>query len=499
MSAADGRDGRDGRYGWDRDVLALLMAPIEGTTLPEWADEALDAGLGSIILFGYNTPDARTAAGLAGSIHERADQVLVAIDEEGGDVTRLQADTGSSLPSAWALGTIDDTSLTARAGEALGDLMAACDMDLALAPVLDVSTDPANPVIGTRSYGDDPDLVARHGRAFASGLHAAGLGVTAKHFPGHGATSVDSHTALPRIDLDPDEMRREHLAPFHIAPWLDAVMTAHILVPALGEGPATLSAWSTRLLDEVAGGGFHGLVITDALDMAAVSTGPGFPEAVVRAVEAGAHLLCLGTSLRRDAEQLLREAHDAIVGALASGRLRREDVAARAAHTRASIHALRMRRGVEPRRDVITAIRALDELGAAAARRAVSAQHSALGGGPVVLVDARIRADHASGSRSPHLLTALRERGIDAEWAHYPGDLTTGSEVLVLTRLPRADAEESARLREVLQARPDAIVVHTGVPDAAPDHRALVRTLGGSLTMMRAAVELLLAEGRESR
>jgi beta-N-acetylhexosaminidase len=481
---------------WDRDVLALLMAPIEGTTLPEWAGEALDAGLGSIILFGYNTPDPHTAAALAGAIHERRDEVLVAIDEEGGDVSRVQADTGSSLPSAWAFGSIDDVALTARAGQALGELLAACDMDLVLAPVLDVSTDPANPVIGTRSYGDDPDRVSRHGRAMASGLRGAGLGVTAKHFPGHGATSVDSHTALPRIDLSERELRRDHLAPFAIAPWLDAVMTAHILVPALGEGPASLSGWSTRLLDEVAGSGFHGLVVTDALDMAAVAADPGFEEAVVRAVEAGAHLLCLGTSLRRDAEQMLREAHDAIVSALVSGRLRREEIAERAEHVRAAIRSLRIRRGVEPRRGIEDSVRALDELGAAAARRAVSAHHAALSGGPVVLVDARVRADHASGSRSPHLAAALRERGIDVTEAHYPGDLDPGREALVITRLPRADAQEAERAAEALRRRPDAIVVHTGVPDAALDHRGSVLTLGSGLTMMRAAVDLLLAAGR---
>ncbi|UEJ84066.1 beta-glucosidase [Brachybacterium halotolerans subsp. kimchii] len=488
-----------GVRGWDRDVLTLLMAPLEGTTLPDWAGEALDAGLGSIILFGYNTPDPETAAALAASIHERCDEVLVAIDEEGGDVSRLQAATGSSLPSAWAFGQIDEVALTARAGEALGELLAACDMDLVLSPVLDVSTDPANPVIGTRSYGDDPDRVSRHGRAMASGLRSAGLGVTGKHFPGHGATSVDSHTALPRIDLDARDMRREHLAPFQIAPWLDAVMTAHILVPSLGEGPASLSRWSTTLLDEVSGNGFHGLVVTDALDMAAVAADPGFGEAAVRALEAGAHLLCLGTSLRRDAAQMVREAHDAILAAFDAGRLDREEIGRRAAQTRAAIRSLRIRRGVEPRRSIPDALRELEEIGADAARRAVTARHAALGGGPVVVADARVRADHASGSRSPHLVGAFRERGIDVTEAQYPGDLSGAAEVLVVTRLPRSDAAEAERVAEALRVRPDAILVHTGVPDAALDHRESVSTLGSSLTMMRAAVDLLLRAGREPR
>src|SRR5699024_4154079 len=201
-----------------------------------------------------------------------------------GDVTRLQAAPGSSLPTAWALGEADDIELTREAGRALGDLLAACDLDLDLAPVLDVSTDPANPVIGTRAFGDDPDRAAH----------------CANSFPGHGATATDSHTALPRIDLDPVQFEREHLAPWRIAPWLDSVMTAHVLVPALGEGPASISTWSRPLLDRVVGGTFQGLVITDALDMAAVAADPGGGESVVRAFEAGADLLCLGTSLRRD-------------------------------------------------------------------------------------------------------------------------------------------------------------------------------------------------------
>ncbi|MCL6422363.1 beta-glucosidase [Brachybacterium sp. JHP9] len=489
---------------WDRDVLGLMMAPIDGTDLPGWAGDALDAGLASIILFGHNTPDAQTARDLSRSIHARAPQALIAIDEEGGDVTRLQAATGSSLPTAWALGAIDDPALTLRAGEALGLLIAACDIDLALAPVLDVSTDPGNPVIGTRAFGDDPDLVARHGRAFADGLRAAGVGVCGKHFPGHGATSVDSHTALPLIDLDRAQLREQHLAPWEIAPRLDAVMTAHILVPALGEGPASLAPWSRALLDEMVYGGYRGLVITDALDMAAVAEDPGYGEAAVRAVEAGAHLLCLGTSLRRDDEQMLREAHDAICAAIESGRLPRDLVARRAADAARQIRALRVRRGAastrereEGRRSLEQALEQIAQLGAAAAERAITLRQAALSGGPVCVVDARARADHASGTRPALLVPALRERGIDAILADYPQDME-GREVLVVTRLPKASPEEGERLAAVLAARPDAIVVHVGVPGAAPESRRQVRTLGSGLAMMRAAVGRMLAAGAGS-
>lgn len=479
---------------WDADALGVLMAPFTGTTLPPWLGEVLDAGLASVILFGHNTPDVVTAQGLARAVHARAEDCLVAIDEEGGDVTRLQAATGSSLPTAWALGEVDDTELTRHTGHALGAILAACDIDLDLAPVLDVSTDPANPVIGTRAFGDDPDRVAHHARAFASGLTEAGLGSCAKHFPGHGATDTDSHTSLPLITLDRGEFERDHLAPWAIVPWLDAVMTAHVLVPALGEGPASLSAWARALLDEAAGGTYRGLVITDALDMAAVAESPGYEEAVVRAVEAGAHLLCLGTSIRRDDQQMLREAHDALVEAVASGRLPREILRERAEETRARCRRLRVRRRVVPAGGLEDAITRAEELGAGGAARAVRGRHARLDLRPVTVVDVRAGAEHASGARPQQLVAALLERGLRAETPQYPGQIQAAPQVIALTRLPRSDLQEGRRLQELLRARPDTVVVHLGVPDAAPDHRRMLLAHGAGRTMMRAAVAAMLPE-----
>jgi len=482
------------RTSWDADALGVLMAPFTGTELPGWLTGALDAGLASVILFGHNTPDPATAQGLARAVHARAQDCLVAIDEEGGDVTRLQAPTGSSLPTAWALGEVEDTELTRHAGHALGDLLAACDIDLDLAPVLDVSTDPANPVIGTRAFGDDPDRVAAHARAFASGLTEAGLGTCAKHFPGHGATDTDSHTSLPLITLGRRVFERDHLEPWGIVPWLDAVMTAHVLVPALGEGPASISAWSRTLLDETAGGTYRGLVITDALDMAAVAEDPGYGEAVVRAIESGAHLLCLGTSIRRDDQQMLREAHDALLGAVASGRLPRETLRERAEATRDRCRRLRVRRRIVPARDLEDAIARAEELGAEAAARAVRGRHVQLDLRPVTVVDVRTGAQHASGARGQQLVAALREHGLRAETPDHPGQVRSAPQVIALTRLPRSDHQEGRRLRELLRVRPDAVVVHVGVPDAAPDHRRLLLSHGAGRTMMRAAVAAMLPE-----
>lgn len=483
---------------WDADVLGVLMAPFTGTDLPGWMGDVLEAGLASVILFGHNTPDPETTRALARAVHARSEDCVVAIDEEGGDVTRIQAATGSPLPTAWALGEADDIELTRHAGHALGDVLAACDVDLDLAPVLDVSTDPANPVIGTRAYSDDPDRVAAHARAFATGLMEAGLGTCAKHFPGHGATSTDSHTALPLIALDRAEFEREHLAPWRIVPWLDAVITAHVLVPAFGDGPASISPWARPLLDRTAGGTFRGLLITDALDMAAVAADPGFGEAAVRALESGADLLCLGTSIRRDDEQMVREAHDAVVAAVESGRLRRETLRERAAGTRAHCRSLRTRRSFVPPPDLQDALRHAEELGADAASRAVRGRGARLDLSPVAVLDLRAGAHHASGARSQQLVQALRDQGVQADVPDYPDQpgspdpVADRPQVLALTRLPRSDPDEGRRLAALLARRPDTIVVHVGVPDAAPDHRRLVLAHGAGRTMMRAAVDLLL-------
>lgn len=498
---------------WDGDALGVLLASFTGTSVPPWLREPLESGLGGAVLFGYNTPDARTAADLARELHALAPGALIAIDEEGGDVTRLQAATGSDLPTAWALGAVDDADLTRRVGRALGDVLAACDLDLDLAPVLDVSTDPRNPVIGTRAFGAEPARVARHAEAFADGLREAGVGSCGKHFPGHGATHVDSHTALPAIDLPLAQLQREHLAPWLIAPQLDAVMTAHVLVPQLGEGPASIAPWSRRLLEELAGpGGFDGLVLTDALDMAAVAADPGYGEAVVRAIEAGAHLLCLGTSIRRDEQAMLREAHDALVGAVDSGRLPREVLRERAAQARERTQQLRGRRAAAAMPDLDEALRVLRDVGRTAARRAVRAgatslagasdqprlaQPSRTGAESAVVVDARVRRDHASGSRRSTLVEVLRGRGIDAEETRDPERIAAAGDVLVLTRLPLSDPEEQAALAAVLEARPGAIVVHTGVPGAAPAAQRRILAFGHGRAMLAAAVDALLGgDGR---
>ena len=190
-------------------------------------------------------------------------------------MTRLEAARGSSFPGNLALGVVDDPTLTAEVAAAIAGRLARCGVNMNLAPVADVNTNPDNPVIGVRSFGADPELVARHVAAFVEGTQRQGVAACAKHFPGHGDTAVDSHEDLPVVGGDLEAA----LLPFRaaIAAGVRAVMTAHLVVPTLDEVPATLSSRILRRLlrDEL---GFDGLVLTDALEMRAISAGVGVEE-----------------------------------------------------------------------------------------------------------------------------------------------------------------------------------------------------------------------------
>lgn len=484
----DPRTPTPARAPWDADALAPLLAGFSGTALPPWLAAALADGLGGVVLFGHNLRDLPTTRILTAAIaHASSGRALVAIDEEGGDVTRLEARQGSSVPSAAAFGRVDDADLTRRAGRATGDLLHALGIHLDFAPVADVATRPGNPVIGTRSFGESPELVARHALAWAEGLQGAGVLACAKHAPGHGDTAEDSHLALPRVDLDAATMRRDHLAPFaELAGTAAAMMTAHVLVPALGAGPASLSRWSTELLRAL---GHDGLVVTDALDMAGASGEIGLGEACVRALEAGADLLCLGTALRRDEEDMLREAHDAILGALGSGRLERSRLRGIRERTRARLDAVPDPPGAAAVEDALDrALADLAAVGAEASRRALEVRGPLPAPGPLRLVDARVRRDHAAGDRGTLLADALRSAGAELLPAEtVPEGAAEGTTVL-LTRLAAADPEEQA----VLEAHPGAVVVHTGVAALAPVRpAAILLAHGGGRAMMTLVADVL--------
>src|SRR6478736_1442230 len=314
-----------------RLTVGTLMPGFVGTTVPAWIEREYAAGLASVCLYGANVVDPDQLAQLCGSLRSVAPDVIVAVDEEGGDVTRLHYPTGSTQPGNALLGRLDDTALTRDSAAAIGRELAAYGINLDLAPVVDVNSADENPVIGVRSFGSDAPHVARHSAAYVEGMQSVGVGACAKHFPGHGDTVTDSHHALPRVDAPAEVLDARELEPFRAAieAGVACVMTSHVVVSAVdADHPATFSA---ALLGGVLRGrlGFGGVIVSDALDMAGASSETGIPEAAVRALAAGVDLLCLGSETT---EAGYLAVVDAVVDAAASGRLpvgRLEEAAAR--------------------------------------------------------------------------------------------------------------------------------------------------------------------------
>lgn len=295
------------------DPLRVLLPGFDGPELPSWLADRLDRGLAGVCLFGSNIESPRQVRRLTDSIRAHNPLAVIAVDEEGGDVTRLHYDQGApTTGNAW-LGRYDDLNVTARAGASIARELRRVGISLNFAPSADINSNDANPVIGVRSFGSDPRRVAAHTAAWVEGHQAEGVAACAKHFPGHGDTDLDSHLALPTVDVPLEVLRRRELLPFQEA--IDAgvwsVMSSHILLPQVDpSGPATFSSYFLRelLRGEL---GFDGVVVSDALDMAGASGDIAIPAAAVRAVAAGCDLLCIGTD--NTAEQV-----DQIEAALAA-------------------------------------------------------------------------------------------------------------------------------------------------------------------------------------
>ena len=299
---------------------AVLLPGFEGTTLPDWLAARLRDGLAGVCIFGGNIESREQLRALTDAIREANPDSLIAIDEEGGDVTRLYYDQGSPYPGNALLGRIDDIAYTGEVARAVGWQLREVGVNLNFAPDVDINSNPDNPVIGVRSFGTDAALVARHAAAWVRGLEHTGVAASAKHFPGHGDTAQDSHLALPVVDLALEALRERELLPFEaaIAAGTRTIMTSHILLPQLdAENPAT---FSPRILGELLRDelGFDGVIVSDALDMKGASGLTGIPDAAVRAILAGCDLLCIGTN---NSDEQLAEIEAALVAGVPSERL----------------------------------------------------------------------------------------------------------------------------------------------------------------------------------
>lgn len=492
-----------------RDALTVLQPGFTGTTAPDWLLRRLGEGLSSVGLFGRNVADPGQLAALTAQLRSEHEEVLVAIDEEGGDVTRLEVRGGSSFPGNLALGAVDDTALTRDVARELGRRLADCGINLNWAPSADVNSNPDNPVIGVRSFGADPALVARHTAAYVEGLQSAKVAACTKHFPGHGDTAVDSHHDLPRITADLPTLQERELVPFRaaIAAGTKAVMSAHILLPALdGSFPATLSPAALHGLlraPATEGGlGFDGLIVTDGMEMRAISARYGIERGSVLAIAAGADAICVGGGLA-DEDTVLR-LRDALVRGVRDGELSEKRLADAAARVRALARWARSAgagEGVAP----------APEAGITAARRAL--RRTAPEPFTPLTTPAHVAAftpvaNIAVGEETPWGVGAELARLLPGtDTATYTAETAAGRGVPALvTDLLRSAGDRrivavvrdvhrhpwmAAALDALLTARPDTAVVEMGVPQAPPRGALHLATHGAARVCGQAAAEAL--------
>jgi beta-N-acetylhexosaminidase len=300
----------------------LLTVGFPGKTLDAELERLLERGVGGVILFKRNVAGAREVAELVQSIKRRAGRPLVvAVDQEGGAVARFR-EGFTKVPPMRELGARRDAALARAVGRVLGSELAAVGVDLDFAPVLDVDTNPDNPVIGARSFGRDAAVVAELGVSLAFGLMDAGVAACGKHFPGHGDTHQDSHFELPRLGHGRERLRAVELVPFAAAvrAGIPALMTAHVVLEAIdARVPATMSA-------AVVGGmlrselGFGGVVFTDDIDMRAIADHHAVSEVATACLGAGvdAFLCCQDPAV---AHRMIDAAAEAVrSGAVAESR-----------------------------------------------------------------------------------------------------------------------------------------------------------------------------------
>ncbi|MFE6778108.1 glycoside hydrolase family 3 protein [Streptomyces sp. NPDC057702] len=515
-----------------RDALAVLQPGFRGTTTaPDWLLRTIDEGLASVALFGRNIQRPEQVAALTEQLRAERGDLLVAIDEEGGDVTRLEVNEGSSFPGNLALGAVDDPDLTRAVAREIGRRLAECGVNLNWAPSADVNANPDNPVIGVRSFGADPKLVARHTAAYVEGMQAAGVATSVKHFPGHGDTAVDSHHDLPRIDADLTVLADRDLVPFRaaVAAGTQAVMSAHILVPALDPNrPATLSPQALHglLRRPVADGGFgfDGLIISDAIEMKAISAAYGVERGTVLALAAGVDAICVGGGLAD--EETVRRLRDALVQAVRSGELKEERLADAAARVRALGDWARLGTqgagsAATPAGRASAPVPAAPEVGLAAARRAVRLTVGEQGGErgyapltrPAYVAAFTPMASIAVGDDTPWGVAAELARllpGTETETLNNARVTEDGVRetvarvcaaagdrpVVAVVRDVHRHAWMTEALAALVAARPDTVVVEMGVPQAAPIGALHIATHGAARVCGRAAAEAITGEAR---
>lgn len=311
----------------EQKVGQLLMVPFSGTSItPEIELHFTENSLSNVILFSENIPDAKTATVLTAQIQSFSEKLggmeaFIATDQEGGRVVRIR-DKVTVFPSARKIGQTGDPKNAYHAGYTTATELLTLGINFNLAPVFDVDTNKNNPVIGDRSFSSDPETAADFALEFAKGSNDGGMPACAKHFPGHGDTSIDSHKALPVLNYDRERLDSVELYPFRraVEAHIDAILAGHIACPTLDESglPASLSKkMLTDLLRTEYG--FDGVILTDSMDMAAITASYSPKEAAVLAITAGADMIIAPTEPEAQSEM-----RSALLDAAKSGEISSE-------------------------------------------------------------------------------------------------------------------------------------------------------------------------------
>ncbi len=284
----------------EEKVGQLLMVGVKGTTVTSETQRLVrDLKLGGVILYSHNVKDSLQIKNLVSDIQQgQPIPLFIAVDQEGGSVVRIRQNM-QVLPSAMAIGATQSPQFAFLSGKLTGQELRSLGINMNLAPVLDINTSEYNQVIGVRSFGENPELVSQMGMWYIEGLQSQGVAATAKHFPGHGDTTTDSHYAVPVLNSRLEELESFHLVPFRrtIENGLDAVMTAHISIPALDPSglPAT---FSYNLLTNVLRKKLHfeGVILTDDLEMKSIQQDYDIGAAALKSILAGSDMVMVSWS-----------------------------------------------------------------------------------------------------------------------------------------------------------------------------------------------------------
>lgn len=483
-------------------AAGVICTGFDGTVLDRATESRLrDFPVAGIILFGRNAESVEQARELTDRLRTVLAEPILAIDQEGGRVARLRRGV-EEIPSMMALAATRDAELAERAGAQIGFDLRRIGANLNFAPVLDLALQRLNTVIGARSFGDDPAAVALLAGAVALGMRKSGIVPTYKHFPGHGSTAVDSHLALPSIDLDEATLRARDLAPFErLLPEAEAVMTAHIVMRAFDtEHPATLSprVLTTLLRDELR---FAGLCFTDCLQMDAIASGVGTVEGALAALTAGADCLLVSHSI-----DLAQEAASGIARAVEDGRLPR----ARLENAHARVAALR--RTLRPPHPV-DAQPPFPGIGRLIGLRAVTAIRGdcAVKGPAIVLSFEGTTVEGVQGKHSDHpsLGAIAGVPAITLPLDPSPAEAApaiariarSGGRPVILARRAHVYPSQAAAIREAIHARPDSLLVSAREPFDAfafPQAPNVACTYGDDAPSMQGLADVVFG-GAEAR